>query len=81
MIALELDADPSLIRETELPPQMTLIKQPTLDRQRELLHVEPWIGLEEGVRRVCAQQRRLLAMEPCAEATSLSTASAAAAML
>lgn len=80
MIALELDVDPSLIRETELPPQMTLVKQPTLDRQRELLHVEPWIGLEEGVRRVCAQQRRLLAMESV-EAISNSTASAAAAML
>jgi nucleoside-diphosphate-sugar epimerase len=77
MIALELDVDSSLIRETELPPQMTLIKQPTLDRQRELLHVEPWIGLEEGVRRVCAQQRRLLAMEPV-EVISNSTASAAA---
>jgi nucleoside-diphosphate-sugar epimerase len=77
MIALELDVHPSLIRETELPPQMTLIKQPTLDRQRELLHVEPWIGLEEGVRRVCAQQRRLLAMEPV-EVISNSTASAAA---
>ena len=60
---------------------MTLIKQPTLDRQRELLNVEPWIALEEGVRRVCAQQRRLLAMEPSAEVTSLSTASAAAAMI
>ncbi|HSU93360.1 MAG TPA: NAD(P)-dependent oxidoreductase [Gemmatimonadaceae bacterium] len=80
MIALELDVDPSLIRETELPPQMTLVKQPTLDRQRELLHVEPWIGLEEGVRRVCAQQRRLLALESV-EAISNSTASAAAAML
>ena len=80
MIALELDVDPSLIRETELPPQMTLVKQPTLDRQRELLHVEPWIGLEEGVRRVCAQQRRVLAMES-AEVISNSTASAAAALL
>ena len=80
MIALELDVDPSLIQETELPPQMTLVKQPTLDRQRELLHVEPWIGLEEGVRRVCAQQRRLLALESV-EAISNSTASAAAAML
>ena len=80
MIALELDVDPSLIRETELPPQMTLVKQPTLDRQKELLHVEPWIGLEEGVRRVCAQQRRLLAMEHV-EVISNSTASAAAAML
>jgi nucleoside-diphosphate-sugar epimerase len=81
MVALELDTDPSLIREAELPPQMTLIKQPTLDRMRDLLNVEPWIGLEEGVRRVCAQQRRLLAMEPSAEVASLSTASAAAAML
>jgi nucleoside-diphosphate-sugar epimerase len=81
MVALELDADPSLIRESELPPQMTLIKQPTLDRMRDLLHVEPWIGLEEGVRRVCAEQRRLLAMEPSAEVASLSTASTAAAML
>ena len=57
MIRVELDAPPELVVTTELPPQMTLIKRPTLERQRRLLGIEPRIGIEEGVRRVCAVQR------------------------
>jgi nucleoside-diphosphate-sugar epimerase len=60
MIRAELDADPSLITMTELPPQMTLVKRPTLDRQRTLLDFEPTISLSEGVRRVCARQMACL---------------------
>jgi nucleoside-diphosphate-sugar epimerase len=54
MIRAELNASPDLVVTTELPPKMTLIKRPTLDRQRSLLAFEPVIGIAEGVRRVCA---------------------------
>jgi hypothetical protein len=54
MIRAELNASPELVITTELPPKMTLIKRPTLDRQRTLLGVEPCVGIVEGVRRVCS---------------------------
>jgi nucleoside-diphosphate-sugar epimerase len=54
MIRAELNVSPELVVTTDLPPQMTLIKRPTLDRQRRLLGVDPWVGIAEGVRRVCA---------------------------
>jgi len=57
MIRAELNASPDLIVTTELPPKMTLIKRPTLDRQRTLLGFEPRIRIAEGVRRVCAVHR------------------------
>jgi nucleoside-diphosphate-sugar epimerase len=63
MLRAELEADPSLIRVTSLPSQMTLVKRPTLDRQRTMLRIEPLVSLREGVLRVCAYQRRLLAGE------------------
>ena len=56
MVCAELRASPELVITTELPPQMTLIKRPTLDRQRRLLGIEPLVGIAEGVRRVCAVQ-------------------------
>jgi nucleoside-diphosphate-sugar epimerase len=56
MIRAELNASPELVITTELPPQMTLIKRPTLDRQRRLLGIEPRIGIAEGVHRVCTVQ-------------------------
>lgn len=62
MIRSELDADPALVRLVDLPAGMTLSKRPALDRQRELLGVEPEVSLEEGVRRVCATVRRRLAL-------------------
>jgi nucleoside-diphosphate-sugar epimerase len=58
MIRAELNASPELVVSTELPPKMTLIKRPTLDRQRSLLGFEPVIGIAEGVRRVCAPYPR-----------------------
>jgi nucleoside-diphosphate-sugar epimerase len=58
MIRAELNASPELVVTTELPPKMTLIKRPTLDRQRSLLGYEPVVGIAEGVRRVCARHRR-----------------------
>ena len=57
MIRAELNASPELIVTTELPPKMTLIKRPTLERQRLLLGFEPRISIAEGVRRVCAVHR------------------------
>ena len=59
MIRAELNASPQLVVTTELPPKMTLIKRPTLDRQRMLLGIEPRVGIAEGVRRVCSVHSRL----------------------
>lgn len=54
MIRAALNAAPELIQTKELPPQMTLIKRCTLERQQTLLGFEPTISIAEGVRRVCA---------------------------
>src|SRR5204863_2868347 len=53
MIGRELGADPSLVREVDLPLRMTSIKRPVLERMRTLLGVEPTVSLREGVVRVC----------------------------
>jgi len=63
MIRAELDASPDLVISTELPPKMTLVKRPTLDRQRRLLQFEPTIGIAEGIRRMCAAHRHTAASE------------------
>jgi hypothetical protein len=42
---------------------MTLVKRPMLERQRNLLGFEPRVSLEDGVRRVCAVQARMAALE------------------
>jgi nucleoside-diphosphate-sugar epimerase len=61
MIRAELGADPALVKTTLLPAKMTLVKRPTLERQRTLLGFEPQVSLSEGVYRVCAVQARLAA--------------------
>ena len=61
MMRVELGADRSLIRTVSLPAQITLVKRPSLERQRLLLGFEPLIDLEEGVRMVCSVQRKLAA--------------------
>jgi nucleoside-diphosphate-sugar epimerase len=58
MIRLELNASPDLVRMAELPPGVTLVKRPTLDRQRALLGLVPRVAIVEGVRRVCEVQAR-----------------------
>ena len=58
MICKELGADEKLIRYVDLPSRMTLVKSPTLDKQREILKFEPEVPLEEGVKRVCAMIRK-----------------------
>jgi nucleoside-diphosphate-sugar epimerase len=54
LIRVELDASSELVVTTDLPDKMTLIKRPTLERQRLLLGVEPRVGIQDGVRRVCS---------------------------
>jgi nucleoside-diphosphate-sugar epimerase len=66
LICRELGADRELIRTVALPSKMTLVKHPTLERQRNLLGFEPRVSLEEGVRRVCAVQARMAAQERAA---------------
>ena len=61
MMCVELGADRSLIRTVSVPAQITLVKRPSLERQRLLLGFEPLIDLEEGVRMVCNVQRKLAA--------------------
>jgi nucleoside-diphosphate-sugar epimerase len=61
MIRRELGADPSLVREVDLPPRMTSIKRPVLNRMRTVLGVEPTVSLNDGVARVCARVRERLA--------------------
>jgi nucleoside-diphosphate-sugar epimerase len=61
-IRAELDAPPDLVEVRELPSQMTLAKRPRLDRQREILGVEPEVGFEDGVARVCRTIRERLAV-------------------
>ena len=60
MIRATVGADPSLVKVNELPSRMTLVKRPTLERMQKLLGVTPKIGVQEGVRLVCARvQQRL----------------------
>jgi nucleoside-diphosphate-sugar epimerase len=63
MIRVELNASPELVVTTELPPRMTLVKRPTLDRQRSLLRFEPLVSIADGVRRVCARYARVAPTE------------------
>jgi len=58
MIRMELRADSHLIHHVPIPPQITLVKRPSLERQRVILDFEPRMPLTEGVRRVCEVQRR-----------------------
>jgi nucleoside-diphosphate-sugar epimerase len=61
MVRVELGAPEDLVRIRELPGRMTLRKQPSLNRQRELLGVEAEVSLDEGVARVCAEMERRFA--------------------
>jgi nucleoside-diphosphate-sugar epimerase len=57
LIRKELGAPKELLEYGIQPPRMTRHKLPALRRQRDLLGFEPAIGLEEGIRRVCAAVR------------------------
>lgn len=60
MMCAELGVDHNLIRSVPVPAQITPVKHPALERQRVVLGFEPHMPLREGVRRVCAVQRRAL---------------------
>lgn len=55
LVRSSLGASPELVDVVELPERMTLRKRPSLDRQRDLLGVEPLVSLEDGVARVCRE--------------------------
>jgi nucleoside-diphosphate-sugar epimerase len=57
MIRLELGASKELVRTNEIPPRMTLIKQPVLKRQEKILGIKPEVSLAEGVKKVCDRIR------------------------
>lgn len=57
LIRAELGAPAHLLEYRDQPDRMTPVKQPLLDRQRDVLGIVPRVSLEEGVRRVC---RRVL---------------------
>ncbi len=61
-IRCELGASEDLVRFAEMPARMTLVKRPTLERQRRLLRVEPRVTIEEGVRLVCRRVTERLAL-------------------
>lgn len=64
MIRQELNAPLELVSYRELPARMTLIKRPTLERQRDILGVVPTVSLAEGVKLVCNRiEERLQAGE------------------
>ena len=56
-IRQELGAPADLVQVRDLPGRMTLVKRPTLERQRRVLGIEPLVSLQEGVRRVCRRVR------------------------
>ncbi len=60
MIRVRLGAPKELVTVRDLPERMTLVKNPTLERQRTILGVTPQVSLEEGVDRLCSRiQERL----------------------
>lgn len=61
MVRCELGASRDLIIYRDLPERMTLIKNPMLDRQRDILGVVPQVSLSEGVKRVCKRIKERLA--------------------
>lgn len=62
MIRAELGASPALVQLSDLPARMTLVKRPSLDRQRDVLGIVPQVSLADGVSRVCARVRERLRM-------------------
>jgi nucleoside-diphosphate-sugar epimerase len=53
MIRARLGASKELVTVRDLPERMTLVKNPTLERQRTILGVTPKVGVEEGVDILC----------------------------
>jgi nucleoside-diphosphate-sugar epimerase len=55
MIRARLKAPKELVTIRDLPERMTLVKNPTLERQRTILGVTPKVSLEEGVDLLCGR--------------------------
>jgi nucleoside-diphosphate-sugar epimerase len=51
------------VKGIELPEKMTLVKEPDLTKQKELLGFEPKISFEEGIERVIYAQAKYLSDE------------------
>ncbi|MCA9052415.1 MAG: NAD(P)-dependent oxidoreductase [Planctomycetaceae bacterium] len=62
MIRARLGAPKQLVIEHDLPPQMTSVKRPVLDRQTHTLGIECKVSLEEGVDRLIARVNERLAL-------------------
>ena len=62
LICDELDADRALVRTVDLPNRMTLIKQPNLQRQRDILGVVPKV-VRTGPELVCGKMTERMALE------------------
>jgi nucleoside-diphosphate-sugar epimerase len=60
-IRRQLGAPAHLVEMTDLPPRMTLAKRPTLTRMRDILGIEPRVGIADGIALVCARMRERLA--------------------
>ena len=60
-IRTELGAPGSLIEYLPQPDGMTPIKQPILNRQRDVLGISPAVSLKEGVQRVCTKVQERIA--------------------
>jgi nucleoside-diphosphate-sugar epimerase len=60
MIRDELGAADELVVYRDQPAGMTPVKRPSLERQREVLGVQPKVALREGVERVTREIRRRL---------------------
>lgn len=58
LIRVEMNANKDLIKVTELPGKMTLVKRPALKKQRELLGIAEMVSLQEGVKLVCDNVKR-----------------------
>lgn len=63
MIRAKLGADPALIKLQDLPSRMTLVKRPTLERQRDLLGIQPKVSLKEGIGLVCRRITQRLGLK------------------
>jgi nucleoside-diphosphate-sugar epimerase len=61
MVRAELGANPSLVKTSELPPRMTLVKRPMLERQHQILGITPAVSLQQGIKLVCRRIRDRLA--------------------
>ena len=61
-IRSRLNADPALVTVRPLPPQMTGVKRPNLERMHNLLNFKAEIDIDEGLDRVCHEVKRRLAL-------------------